>query len=171
MPIPESLKNIKGNFSESIYIDFYDGEKPAVSSTGIMSASINPIENLSVSLGTGYTTNSENIAGVVVECKGIYNYDDNANVQLRVRSSHSPAVDKTQIRLSPGFKCNVAEKTTLYANPYLSANIDYRKEQCSLDYGFFAGVTQGIGKKVKISAEVQRYSNHLGANVITSINF
>ena len=103
--------------------------------------------------------------------KGTYNYDDNANVQLRVRSSHSPAVDKTQIRLSPGFKCNVAEKTTLYANPYLSANIDYRKEQCSLDYGFFAGVTQGIGKKVKISAEVQRYSNHWGANVITSINF
>ena len=46
MPIPESLKNIKGNFSESVYIDFYDGEKPAVSSTGIMSASINPIENL-----------------------------------------------------------------------------------------------------------------------------
>lgn len=158
MPIPESLKNIKGNFSESIYIDFYDREKPAVSSTGIMSASINPIENLSVSLGTGYTTNSENIAGVVVECKGTYNYDDNANVQLRVRSSHSPAVDKTQIRFSPGFKCNVAEKTTLYANPYLSANIDYRKEQCSLDYGFFAGVTQGIGKKLKFQ---QRFKDTL----------
>ena len=170
MPIPESLKNIKGNFSESVYIDFYDGERPAVSSTGIMSGSINPIENLSVSLGAGYTTNSENIAGVVVECKGTYNYDDNANVQLRVRSSHSPAVDKTQIRLSPGFKCNVAEKTTLYANPYLSANIDYRKEQCSLDYGFFAGVTQGIGK-FKISVEGQKYPNHWGVNVIASVNF
>ena len=171
MPIPESLKNIKGNFSESLYFDFYEGEKPSVTSTGIMSASISPNKDLSVSLGAGYTTNSQNIAGVVVECKGTYNYDEHANVQLRVRSSHSPAVDKTQIRFSPGFKCNVAEKTTLYANPYLSANIDYRKEQCSLDYGFFAGVTQGVGRKIKISAEVQRYSSHWGANLITTINF
>lgn len=171
MPIPESLKHINGNFSESVYIDFYDGEPPAVSSTGIMSGSINPIEDLSISLGAGYTTNSKNIAGLIVECKGTYSYDDNANVQLRVRSSHSPAVDKTQIRLSPGFKYQVAEKTTLYANPYLSANIDYREDKCSLDYGFFAGVTQGIGNKIKISAEVQKYSNHWGANVITTINF
>lgn len=168
MPIPEKL-NINGNFTEAIYIDFK--ENAEISSTGIMSATMSPVKDLSVSLGAGYTTNSNNIAGLVVEGKGTYSFNDNISTQLRIRSSHSPAVDKTQFRLSPSFKCKVAEQTTLYASPYFSANVDYRKKECSIDHGIFAGVTQGIGKKIKVSAEVQRYHDHWGTNVIASINF
>ncbi len=167
MPIPA----VKGNFSEALYIDYNKGEKPSLSSTGIMSATMNPVEKFSVSFGAGYTTNSKNIAGVVFEGKGTYSFNEYTNMQLRIRSSHSEAVDKTQFRLSPGFKYKVADKTTLYANPYVSANIDYRSDKCSLDYGVFAGITQGLGNNIKLSIEGQRYHDHWGTNIIASFNF
>ena len=57
------------------------------------------------------------------------------------------------------------------ANPYIAMKADYKKDKCSYDCGIFAGITQGFGKKFKISAEAQRYRNYWGANVIASLNF
>ena len=78
-------------------------------------------------------------------------------MQLRVREINSKSSEVTQIRLSPGYSGKVGDTTSIYVNPYVSGKVNHQTGNWTTDIGVFGGVTQKLGDKSSIFAEVQRY--------------
>lgn len=110
-----------------------------------------------ISFGVGASTNFKACPSLVFEGKAKYKFDENYSMQLRVREINSKSSEVTQIRLSPGYSGKVGDTTSIYVNPYVSGKVNHQTGNWTTDIGVFGGVTQKLGDKFSMFAEVQRY--------------
>ena len=146
-------------------------EKDACSSVALYTEKYTPANDLTLSISGGISTNYEGKTALVVEGKWNYYLHENISAQFRLRNSFSEDTSTTHIRFSPSFHGKIAQNTSVYLNPYIATKVNYDDKNCKIDYGAFAGITQGLGKNIKLSLEGQRYRNSWGANVIATFNF
>lgn len=136
-----------------------------------------PANNLTLNAGFGGSTNFKGTNAFMLEGKAKYAFNEHFSVQARLRNSLSTKGNVSQLRLSPGYKTDVSENTSVYVNPYAAAKYDTKSGKITTDIGAFAGVTQKLTPKISISGEVQKYNGlnggaeNWGINAILSYNF
>lgn len=113
--------------------------------------------NLSVygGVGTSFTKGS---TGFVADFKGSMPYGNSVfSGGFRVRNNINGSSMSTQIRVQPiTVTIPVADKTKLYATPYVATKIDYNTGNTTTNVGCFAGASQKLGN-VSIFVEGQIY--------------
>ncbi len=116
--------------------------------------------NLSLAVFTGATNVGEDNAGLLVDLKESYKYDDRGifNNNVRIRNTFSEGTNTTQIRVSPlTVTVPVGKTTSVYANPHYVGKYNYNTQQWTQGAGIFVGVEQKIGSS-SIALEGQRYN-------------
>ena len=136
---------------------------------------------ISGSLGVG--TDFKKTFDGVLDLKAGLNYDKKGiiNQNIRVRTKLGTNAQSIQIRYSPlSVNVPVGEKTTLYANPHYTGQMNFMTNKWTNSLGIFAGATQQISKDVSVSLEAQRYNlqkpkangpENWGINAIISCKF
>lgn len=136
-----------------------------------------PCKNLSLTGGAGSSTSFNGTNSFVLEGKAKYNINKHVNFQARLRNSFSSQKNISQLRLSGGYKTDIANNTSIYVTPYAAAKYNYQDGSIATDIGAFAGVTQNLSPNLSVSAEVQKYndfkpgSENWGINAILSYTF
>lgn len=116
--------------------------------------------NASVSTFLGIGTDFNSDADLIFDLKSSVNYDKNGklNQNIRIRNTVGGDNTATQIRYSPlSINVPLGKKTSFYANPHYSGKYNYKNHEWTHSAGFFAGVTQKLGK-ASLSLEGQRYN-------------
>ncbi len=124
----------------------------------LRSFSCKPAKNLTLTGGFGGSTNFHGTNSFVLEGKAKYNADEHFSVQLRSRNSFASGNSSSQLRLSPGYKTDVSDKVSIYANPYVAAKYKFNSQELTTDIGAFAGATYKIAPNLSASIEGQKYN-------------
>lgn len=143
----------------------------------LRSFSAKTAKGLTLTGGFGGSTNFKGTNAFMLEGKAKYNIDDHFSVQLRSRTSFASGNSSSQLRLSPGYKTNVSDDVSIYANPYVTAKYKFNNDKLTTDIGAFAGATYNIAPGYAVSGEVQKYNGvdmgaeNWGVNVIFNHTF
>lgn len=143
----------------------------------LRSFSTKTAKGLTLTGGFGGSTNFKGTNAFMLEGKAKYNIDDHFSVQLRSRTSFASGNSSSQLRLSPGYKTNVSDDVSIYANPYVAAKYKFNNDKLTTDIGAFAGATYNIAPGYAVSGEVQKYNGldmgaeNWGVNVIFNHTF
>lgn len=166
-----------GKTNQEFYIATYQNMDKSNTTMAIRSVNFQAAKNLTLTAGGGASTNFNGINNLMLEGKAKYNIDSHFSVQARVRNAASSKQNTVQFRLSPGFKANVNDNTSIYVNPYAAAKYNYESGKITTDKGVFAGISHKLHPMVTLSGEIQKYngldngSENWGINAILSYNF
>jgi hypothetical protein len=132
---------------------------------------INPAK-FSIYAGVG-TSFKDNSTGAVFDFKGSVPYSSNSimSASFRLRNNINPNSQSLQIRVQP-FNASVpiGKGTSVYADPYVAAKIDYKNGYDNTKVGVFAGVSQNLDKNTKVFVEGQLYDVTKVNSSTTSVN-
>lgn len=108
--------------------------------------------------GIGLTFNGKP-SSAVVDLKGSIPYGDSpVSGGFRVRNNLNENSQTVQFRLQPcTVTVPVAEKTNIYATPYVATKVNYKTGDNKTDVGIFGGVSQKIGNNTSVFVEGQLY--------------
>lgn len=126
--------------------------------------------NISIYGGVG-TSFTEGSTGAILDVKGSVPYGNSVfSGGFRVRNNINDNSQTVQFRVQPlNVTVPVADKTKLYATPYLATKVDYSTGNMTTNVGCFGGVSQKIGN-VSVFVEGQIYDvTKINANT-TSVN-
>lgn len=166
-----------GNVSNECYLASYQNMDNTNTTVAMRAVNVQTSKNVSLSAGIGGSTNFKGNNAVMFEAKAKYNFNEHFSVQGRMRNSVSTKQNTFQFRLTPGYKTNLSDKTSIYANPYVVAKYNAKQDKWSIDKAAFVGVSYQALPNLTVSGELEKYhgleggAGNWGVNAILSYNF
>ncbi len=143
----------------------------------LRSFSYKPAQKVTLTSAFGGSTNFNGTNSFVLEGKAKYAPDEHFSLNVRSRNSFNTQNTNFQLRLSADCSTKVADKVSIYADPYVAAKYNCATGKITTDEGIFVGTKYKISDGFSVTGEVQKYngleggSENWGVNVILSHTF